>query len=102
MDKTIQRCREALAMLAQDGDMCHWTDAHTLALKDAVAVFSAERTDAERYRWLRDKAARASWDKPVVCEGSRDLGDNETFLEGDALDLAVDAAMATAPVVGAA
>ena len=70
MDKTIQRCREALAMLAQDGDMCHWTDAHTLALKDAVAVYAAERTDAERYRWLVRHAslgfdAAPSWNAVV-------------------------------------
>lgn len=58
--------------------------------------------DAERYRWLRDKAPRATWDKPVVCKGSRGLGDTETFLGGDELDAETDAAMAAAPAVGAA
>ena len=87
MDKTTQKCHEALAMLAQDGDMCHWTDAHTLALKDAVAVYAAERTDAERYRWLRDNP----W--PPILEADIKLHRNARW------DAKIDAAMAA---VGAA
>lgn len=100
-DLTLQRCREALAMLADDADMCHWTDGHTAALRDAMAALrehtadaAALRKDAERYRWLRDHGdGRCS---------EKDGYGGQTLKMGECLDAAVDAAMAAAPAVGAA
>lgn len=45
---------------------------------------------ARRYAWLRDVAPSSTWDKPVVCQGSRDLGDAHTLLGGSALDDEID------------
>lgn len=46
-----------------------------------------DREDAERYRWLRDKAPHATPPAPYV---SRNCGDE--CLEGPELDAAIDAA----------
>ena len=99
MEQTLKKCREALAMLAQDGDMCHWTDAHTLALKDAVAVFAAERTDAERYRFLRKDFSVMG----ANIDGQHSWAYRRNFsLRGPTLDAAIDTAMGAPPVFGAA
>ena len=100
MDKTIQRCHEALAMLAQDGDMCHWTDAHTVALRDAVTLLAAERKDAERYRWLRAQ----HWDTGILAvvadpKDAIKLGYDCPSLAR--LDEQIDAAMLAQRAVGA-
>ena len=89
MDTTMQKCREALAMLAPDGDMSHWTDAHTLALTDAVAVFDSRSKDAERYRVIRQDH-----------EGSA-LPDLALYA-GRALDEYIDAAIDRMRGIGAA
>ena len=63
-----------------------------------TAEVAARREYAERYLWLRDKAPSSTWRHPVVCEGSRDLGDAQTFLGGDTLDAAIDAARTASTV----
>ena len=57
MDKTTQKCHEALAMLAPDGDISHWTDAHTRALTDSVAASAEERERIKAAERERIKAA---------------------------------------------
>lgn len=49
---------------------------------------SAEYLDAERYRYLRDRADENS-DGPIICSG---LGDNFDFLRGPECDEEIDAA----------
>ena len=104
MDETIRLCREAMAMLGDDGDLTQWTMLHTAALRDAVAVFAAERTDGERYRWLRDHWARVVTD--TSCGGVDEPRRVKTIEVGSALlgsvdtvslDAAIDRAMRIAP-----
>lgn len=52
---------------------------------------SPEMLDAQRYRYLRDRAGTGDdFDGPMVCDGAGDLFD---YLRGADVDEAVDAAM---------
>ena len=88
---------DELMVLADDyaADACGGTDPKEFSARRRAALQDALKAvveDAERYRWLRNEAVRTTWEKPVVCEGARDLGDQHSFLSGDTLDAAIDAA----------
>lgn len=66
------------------------------ALGVALDELAADRKDAERYRWLRDRAVREAGPVPYCVIGT--CPSDAVPEEGAALDAAIDAAMA----VGAA
>jgi hypothetical protein len=88
-----------LDMLGPDGDLTQWTDAHTEALREAVAVYAAEGKDAERYHFLRDDFSPIG----LNIDGNHAWAyRRNATLKGPTLDAAIDAAIAERTVFGAA
>lgn len=71
-------------------------------IQEAPAIPEGLRKDAERYRWLRDKADFYREDAPQVVitnwYGEPVSVGREAYPQGEDLDAAIDAAMAAAPL----
>ena len=85
----VHTCFPLALKLANQLELRHigWEDAAAAELRRLHAENEALRTDAERYRWLRDKGPSA--ERCMLCgyDGLRQR-------EADDLDAAVDAARA--------
>ena len=77
-----------------------WNACYELATKEIERLtaerdelrrqFAEAEQDAERYRWLRNEASTARKCDPMVCIYPLDEQD---LIDGDRLDVAIDAAM---------